>query len=117
MPLSCRSWFKFLKEIDRAKALALIPPHLGSMAKVGAQEPPEFLAEDHVLKIGHLAQYRLAERVIDGTEHEGVSGLSVDDALEDMVILDANRQHHILSGQCPVTPFGQCPPPPAPCCA
>ena len=37
------------KEIDRAKALALIPPHLGSMAKVGAQEPPEFLAEDHVI--------------------------------------------------------------------
>ena len=97
------------KEINWAKALALIPSHLRSMAKVGAQEPPELFAEDHVLKIGDFAQYRLAERMVDGAEHKRVSGLAVDDALEDMVILDANSQDHILAGQCPRNPFGQCP--------
>ena len=43
--------------------------------------------------------------MIDGAEHEGVSGLSVDDALKDMVILGANSQDLILSGQCPRNPL------------
>ena len=43
--------------------------------------------------------------MIDFAEHEGVSGLSVDDALKGMVILGANSQDLILSGQCPRNPL------------
>ena len=75
------------------------------MAEVIAEELPELLAKDHVLEIGHLAQYRLTESVVHGGQHEEVTGLTINGPLEDMVALDADGHDHILFGQCPRHPF------------
>ena len=94
-----------LKKVDRAVALALVRAMLRGTSEVLAQEPPELLAKDHVLEVGHLAQNRLAEGVVDSGQHEGMARLTIDDALEDMVALDADGHDHVFFGQCPRLSF------------
>ena len=38
--------------------------------------------------------------MVDGCQHEGVTRLTVDDALEDVVALDADGHDHVFFGQC-----------------
>ena len=56
--------------LEEAVTLALVP----ASSKVLAKWAPKLLAADHILEVGHPAQNRPAEGMVDGGQHEGWRG-------------------------------------------
>ena len=80
----------FLQEVNRAIRRRNIPADLWLLLHVVAQEFPQCLAEDHVFEVGNLGKDVFGKGVRNGTHEQRVRGLSVDDALEDVIPLDSD---------------------------
>ena len=86
----------FLQEVDRAIRRRDIPADLRLFLHVVTQESPQSLAEDHVLEVGNLGEDVLGKGVRNGTHEERVPGLSIDDALENVVPLYSDSHEEKL---------------------
>ena len=80
----------FLQEVDWAIRWRDVPVDPGLFPHVVPQELPQCLAEDHVLEVGNLGKDVLGKSVRNGTHEKRVLWLAINDALEDVVLLEAN---------------------------
>ena len=90
-----------MQEVDRAVCRGDIPAYGRLLLHIVAQKPPKGLAEDHVLEVGDFGEDFLRKGVRYGTHEQGVFGLPVDDALEDVVFFDSNRHEEKLRREFP----------------